>query len=143
MSTSGVVITGRRRRRLSAASLARFASTAWDPQSYRNLLYLLLALPLGVAYVAILAAGLSAGTGLAVILVGLVLLLATLFAVRSVTKSVVSALTGIALRDAVLPGTTATIASFLPSSDTLDAVDSTVTVRNLLTMTSGYQWDET
>jgi len=82
MSTSGVLVSGRRRRRLSAASLARFASTAWDPQSYRNLLYLALALPLGVAYVAILAAGLSAGTGLAVILVGLVLLLATLFAVR-------------------------------------------------------------
>ena len=42
-----------------------------------------LALPLGVAYVTILAVGLSAGTGLAVILVGLVLLLATLFAVRA------------------------------------------------------------
>ena len=82
MSTSGVLVTGRRRRRLSAASLARFASTAWDPQSYRNLLYLALALPLGVAYVTILAVGLSAGTGLAVILIGLVLLLGTLFAVR-------------------------------------------------------------
>ncbi len=82
MSTSGVLVTGRRRRRLSAASLARFASTAWDPQSYRNLLYLALALPLGVAYVTILAVGLSAGTGLAVILIGLALLLATLFAVR-------------------------------------------------------------
>lgn len=67
----------------------------------------------------------------------------TLFDVRSVTKSVVSALIGIALRDGVLPGTTATIPSYLPPSDTLDAVDSTVTVRNLLTMTSGYQWDET
>src|SRR5690349_17519333 len=66
----------------------------------------------------------------------------TLFDVRSVTKSVVSALIGIALRDAVLPATTTSIASYLSRSDTLDAVDSAVTVRHLLTMTSGYQWDE-
>jgi len=67
----------------------------------------------------------------------------TLFDVRSVTKSVVSALIGIALRDAVLPATTTSIASYLSPSDTLDAVDSAVTVRDLLTMTSGYLWDET
>jgi signal transduction histidine kinase len=83
MSTTGVLVSGRRRRRrLTAASLGRFARVAWDPQSYRNLLYLALALPLGVAYVAVLVAGLSAGAGLAVIVVGLVLLLATLFALR-------------------------------------------------------------
>ena len=82
MSTTGVLVSGRRPRRLSRASLARFASVAWDPQSYRNLLYLLLALPLGVGYVAVLAVGLSAGAGLAVILVGLAILLATLFALR-------------------------------------------------------------
>jgi signal transduction histidine kinase len=83
MSTTGVLVTDRRRRRrISLASLARFASVAWDPQSYRNLLYLLLALPLGIAYVTILAVGLSAGAGLAVILVGIVLLLATVFALR-------------------------------------------------------------
>jgi CubicO group peptidase (beta-lactamase class C family) len=67
----------------------------------------------------------------------------TLFDVRSVTKSVVCALTGIALRDGVLPGTAASIAAFLPPPDTLDATDSTISVRHLLTMTSGYQWDET
>ena len=82
MSTTGVLVRGRRPRRLSVASLARFARVAWDPQSYRNLLYLVLALPLGVAYVTVLAVGLSAGAGLAVILVGLVVLLATLFALR-------------------------------------------------------------
>jgi signal transduction histidine kinase len=84
MSTTGVLVTGRRRRRrLSLASITRFASVAWDPQSYRNLLYLLLALPLGIAYVAVLAIGLSAGAGLAVILVGIALLLATVFALRA------------------------------------------------------------
>src|SRR5436190_8417816 len=83
MSTTGVLVSGRHRRRRSAASLARFASVTLDAQSYRNLLYLALALPLGIAYVAVLAAGLSAGAGLAVIVVGLALLLATLFAVRA------------------------------------------------------------
>src|SRR5829696_10181138 len=82
MSTTGVLVSGRRRRRFTAASLGRFARVAREPQSYRNLLYLLLALPLGAAYVAILVAGLSVGAGLAVIVIGLALLVATLFAVR-------------------------------------------------------------
>src|SRR2546425_9667876 len=67
----------------------------------------------------------------------------TLFDVRSVTKSVVGALTGIALRDGVLSATAAPIAPYLAPADTLDSVDSAVTVRHLLTMTSGYAWDET
>src|SRR5215213_5686875 len=83
MSTTGVLVSRRGRRRLTAASLARFAGVARDPQSYRNLLYLVLALPLGTAYVVILVAGLSAGAGLAVIVVGIALLLATLFALRA------------------------------------------------------------
>ena len=84
MSTTGVLVSGRRRRRrLTAASLARFARVAREPQSYRNLLYLAIALPLGVAYVTILVAGLSIGAGLAVIVIGLALLLATLFALRA------------------------------------------------------------
>jgi len=66
----------------------------------------------------------------------------TLFDVRSVTKSVVGALTGIALRDGVLPGVAASIAPYLAPPDTLDSADSAVTVRHLLTMTSGYQWNE-
>ena len=82
MSTTGVLLR-ERRSRLSAAALRRFVRVAVDPQSYRNLLYLALALPLGVAYVAVLAAGLSAGAGLAVILIGLGVLLATLFALRA------------------------------------------------------------
>ena len=80
MSTE--VVAGPRRRRISTASLHRFARWPGDPQTYRNLLYLVLALPLGIAYVAILGAGLSAGAGLAVILIGLAILLATLFAIR-------------------------------------------------------------
>ena len=66
----------------------------------------------------------------------------TLFDVRSVTKSIVCALAGVAVRDGVLPGVTASIAPYLAPTDTLDAVDSTVTVQQLLTMTPGYQWNE-
>ncbi len=40
------------------------------------------------------------------------------------TKSVVCALTGIALRDGVLPGTAASIAPYLAAVDTLDSADS-------------------
>src|SRR5438876_4494967 len=67
----------------------------------------------------------------------------TLFDVRSVTKSVVCALTGVALRDGVLPGTVAPIAPDLRPAATQDSADSAVTVPHLLTMTSGYAWDET
>ena len=84
MSTTEVLAgPGRRRRRLSAASLGRFVRVLWWAQTYRNLLYLVLALPLGCAYVAVLAAGFSTGAALAVILVGLAILVATLAALRA------------------------------------------------------------
>ena len=66
----------------------------------------------------------------------------TLFDVRSVTKSVVSALTGIALRDQVLPSIDAPVAGYLSPPYVLDDVARGLTVRQLLTMTSGYQWNE-
>ena len=66
----------------------------------------------------------------------------TRFDVRSVTKSVTSALTGIALSRGFLPSLDATAASWLPATDTVDPGDASVTVRELLTMTSGYQWNE-
>src|SRR3954447_9305650 len=83
MSTTEVLVGVQRGRRPSPASLARYAHVAVDRRTYRHLLYLVLALPQGILYVAVLGAGLSAGAGLAVILVGLVVLLATLFAVRA------------------------------------------------------------
>jgi CubicO group peptidase (beta-lactamase class C family) len=61
--------------------------------------------------------------------------------VRSVTKSVVSALTGIALRDQVLPGIDAPIDGYL-SRYALDDADRGITIRHLLTMTSGFEWNE-
>ena len=68
---------------------------------------------------------------------------ATLFDVRSVTKSVVSSLTGIALSRGLMSGLDATVGTYLGSLGTLDHGDSAVTIAELLTMTSGYQWNET
>lgn len=67
---------------------------------------------------------------------------ATLFDVRSVTKSVVSMLTGIALRDQVLPSVDAPVAGYLSPLYVLDDASRGITVRHLLTMTSGFQWNE-
>jgi hypothetical protein len=47
-------------------------------QTYRNLVYLVLALPLGLAYFVFLSVGLSLGVGLAIALVGIPILLAVL-----------------------------------------------------------------
>jgi CubicO group peptidase (beta-lactamase class C family) len=67
----------------------------------------------------------------------------TRFDVRSVTKSIVSALTGLALARGLLPSLTATVGAYIGAPDTLDRSDSAVTLAQLLTMTSGYQWNET
>ena len=65
----------------------------------------------------------------------------TEFDVRSVTKSIVSLLVG----DAIAAGKLSldsTVGDFLGAPYALDAGDRAVTVRELLTMTSRYQWDE-
>jgi len=67
---------------------------------------------------------------------------ATLFDVRSVTKSVVSTLTGIALREGALPQLDATLTAYLTPRYTLDATTRTITVRDLLTQTSGFTWSD-
>jgi len=66
----------------------------------------------------------------------------TPFDVRSVTKSVVSALVGIALRENVFPDEDAPVAPYLEAAYALDDADRTVTLRHLLTMTSGFLWDD-
>lgn len=63
----------------------------------------------------------------------------TPFDVRSVTKSVVSLLTGIAQRDGVLPDLDASIATWLAASYVVDAQDAAVTPRHLLHMSSGFR----
>jgi CubicO group peptidase (beta-lactamase class C family) len=66
----------------------------------------------------------------------------TAFDVRSVTKSVVSLLVGQALEKGVLPGLDSPIGPFVGAPYMLDSGDASVTVRDLLTMTSGYDWNE-
>jgi CubicO group peptidase (beta-lactamase class C family) len=67
----------------------------------------------------------------------------TTFDVRSVTKGVVSALTGIALSRGLMSSLDATVGTYVGPPYTLDHGDSAVTIADLLTMTSGYQWNET
>lgn len=63
-----------------AAALRWFFGVPFRAQTYRNLAYLLLAFPLGLLYFVGLSAGLSAGLGLAVTLVGIPLLVLTVAA---------------------------------------------------------------
>ncbi len=63
--------------------------------------------------------------------------------VRSVTKSVVSTLTGIALRQGALASLELTVGELLrPELGTPTPQQSSITVRDLLTMSGGFQWDE-
>jgi CubicO group peptidase (beta-lactamase class C family) len=66
----------------------------------------------------------------------------TVFDLRSVTKSVVSMLTGIAVQSGKLPSVEATVGAYIDAPYSLDANDRAVTVRQLLTMSSRYQWNE-
>jgi hypothetical protein len=59
-----------------AARAGSILAVAAEARTYRSLAYLLLALPLGVAYFLVLAVGFVLGTGLAVTLIGLPILLA-------------------------------------------------------------------
>jgi CubicO group peptidase (beta-lactamase class C family) len=64
--------------------------------------------------------------------------------VHSASKSIWGAAIGIAIDQGRIPGADATIASTLPSRyvAVMDSETRTVTVRDLLTMTSGSRWDE-
>jgi CubicO group peptidase (beta-lactamase class C family) len=63
--------------------------------------------------------------------------------VRSVTKSVVSTLTGIALGQGALTSLELTVGELLrPELGTPTPQQASITVRNLLTMSGGFQWDE-
>ncbi|HWW95369.1 MAG TPA: serine hydrolase [Vicinamibacteria bacterium] len=66
----------------------------------------------------------------------------TRFDVRSVTKSVVSLLVGQALEASQIKGTEATVGDYLGPPYALDPGDRAVTIKELLTMTSGYEWNE-
>ena len=68
----------------------------------------------------------------------------TLHDQRSITKSNTATLTGIAVADGAIAGIDAPLLSFFPNQNiaNVDERKEAVTVGNLLTMTSGLEWDE-
>jgi CubicO group peptidase (beta-lactamase class C family) len=66
------------------------------------------------------------------------------FSVRSVTKSVISALIGVALREGHLTGLDQRVASFFPDHAGVraDRWKRQITLEHLLTMTAGLAWDD-
>ena len=62
----------------------------------------------------------------------------------SVTKSFISGLAGIALKEQVLPGLDQTMAGYFPEIDwpRLDPRKSQITIRQILQMRSGFPWEE-
>jgi signal transduction histidine kinase len=80
--------------------LARFAGAAVRPQTWLNLAYLLAAFPLGLAYFIVLVVGISVGAALAILIVGLGILLATLAAWRgmaAIERGVARVLLGVSI----------------------------------------------
>jgi hypothetical protein len=69
-----------------SGALSRTLGVVVDSQTYRNLLYLLLAFPLGMAYYVILVTGFALGLGLSVLVVGIGILLATVIGLRYVAS---------------------------------------------------------
>ena len=55
---------------ISQSSLAKFFGVALRSQTYLNLVYLLLAFPLGVFYFTLLVTGISLGFGLLIVWIG-------------------------------------------------------------------------
>ncbi|QLG60486.1 sensor domain-containing protein [Halorarum salinum] len=83
---------------LPAPTLRSIIGVPLRLQTYRNLLYLLLAFPLGLLYFTFLAVGLSVGIGLAVTVVGvpvLLAVLATAVGLGSVERELTALLLGI------------------------------------------------
>lgn len=65
-----------------------------------------------------------------------------LHSLQSVSKSVMSALIGIAIDRGELPGLDATLGELLPHRNIVDPALRAIRLENLLTMTSGIQWNE-
>jgi len=81
-------------------SIAEVLGVVAEPQTYKNLLYLGLAFPLGMVYYVVLMAGFALGIGLSVLVVGLGILLGTVIGLRyiaSVERRLANALLGTAI----------------------------------------------
>lgn len=65
-----------------------------------------------------------------------------LHTLQSSTKSVMSALVGIAIARGDLPGVNATLGELLPHRDITDPQKAAITLENILLMRSGFEWEE-
>jgi CubicO group peptidase (beta-lactamase class C family) len=65
-----------------------------------------------------------------------------LHTMQSTTKSVMSALVGIAIARGDLPGTDATLGALLPHRKIADPAKAAITLENILTMRPGFEWLE-
>lgn len=67
----------------------------------------------------------------------------SLYSARSVTKSVMALLMGIAIQNGAVPSERTPISTyFFAPLPTLDSIKGSITVHDLLTMTSGFAWNE-
>lgn len=66
------------------------------------------------------------------------------YSIRSVTKTVVSVLTGIAIKENKIKSVDKKVKDFFPEyfSSATDPLAGKITIKHLLTMTGGYQWNE-
>jgi hypothetical protein len=81
-------------------SIADIVGVVTEPQTYKNILYLVLVFPLGMAYYVVLMVGFTLGIGLSIFVVGLGILLATVIGVRyiaSFERRLANALLGTAI----------------------------------------------
>jgi signal transduction histidine kinase len=95
-------VSTRSRAPRSLVAIKRLARDILTPLTYGRIAYLLLALPLGIAWFTILVTAISLGLGMAITLVGIPILIGTLYAWRwfaQLERRLIGALTGVQIRD--------------------------------------------
>jgi signal transduction histidine kinase len=93
-----VTVSTREHRHRSLVPIKRLLSDIFDPLTYRRITYMLLALPLGVVEFTFLVTAISFGVGTAITLIGIPVLIATVYAWRwlaQLERRLISTLTGV------------------------------------------------
>ena len=99
-------VSTRRRLPRSLGCIRRLAADILAPLTYGRIAYLLIALPLGIVWFTCLVAAISLGLGTAITLVGIPILLATMYAWRwaaQLERRLIGALTGVQIGDPYRP----------------------------------------
>jgi signal transduction histidine kinase len=99
-------VSTRSRAHRSLEAIRRLASDILTPITYGRIAYLLIALPLGIAWFSFLVTAISLGVGTAITLIGIPILIGTVWAWRWLAKlerRLISALTGVQIEDPYRP----------------------------------------